>query len=229
MNWLVYLNPLAVLFIVIIAGVIVRKILFLYLKKITKKTETNVGDIVIESLKNPFMLWCVIIGISAAIKTTSVPDKTIILADKILVSLWIISFTLAAAKIIGGVINVYVTGKEGAPRMSSLTQNVARWTVIVVGFLILLEKLGISIAPIITALGVGGLAVALALQDTLSNLFAGFHITLSKQLRVGDYIKLEGGQEGYVFDIGWRNTEIKELSNYDKKKYAPNRKKTFRE
>ena len=48
------------------------------------------------------------------------------------------------------------------------------------------------------ALGVGGLAVALALQDTLSNLFSGFYITLAGQIRVGDYIKLDSGEEGYV-------------------------------
>ncbi|PIU83776.1 MAG: mechanosensitive ion channel protein MscS [Elusimicrobia bacterium CG06_land_8_20_14_3_00_38_11] len=213
MNWITYLKPAVIFISVIIAGLIIRKILFLYLKKITEKTETNIDDIVTEAIKNPFMLWCVIIGISVTIKTMPVADKTVILADKILISLWIISFTLVVAKIIGGVINIYITGKEGAMQMPSLTQNVARWAVIIVGFLILLEKLGISIAPIITALGVGGLAVALALQDTLSNLFAGFHITLSKQIKVGDYIKLEGGQEGYVFDIGWRNTEIRELSN----------------
>lgn len=213
MNWIIYLKPVIIFLSAVIIGYAVRKILFVYLKKITEKTETNIDDVVIEAIKNPFILWCAIIGISAAIKTTALSEKSVVLADRILISLWIISFTLAAARIVGGVINVYVTGKEGAPQMSSLTQNVARWSVIVVGFLILLEKLGISIAPIITALGVGGLAVALALQDTLSNLFAGFHITLSKQIRVGDYIKLDGGQEGYVSDIGWRNTEIRELSN----------------
>lgn len=213
MNWIIYLKPAMIFISVIIIGLIIRKILFLYLKKITEKTETKIGDINFESIKNPFVLWCIIIGISIAIKTTDLSEKSTILADKILISLLIISFTLVVAKIVGDLINVYVSGKDGAPQMSSLTQNVARWTIIVIGFVILLEKLGISIVPIITALGVGGLAVALALQDTLSNLFAGFHITLSKQIRVGDYIKIDSGQEGYVFDIGWRNTEIKELSN----------------
>ncbi len=51
------------------------------------------------------------------------------------------------------------------------------------------------------------------MQDTLSNIFAGFHITLSKQIRVGDYIKLDTGQEGYVVDIGWKNTKVRELPN----------------
>ncbi|MFA5199637.1 MAG: mechanosensitive ion channel family protein, partial [Candidatus Omnitrophota bacterium] len=71
----------------------------------------------------------------------------------------------------------------------------------------------VSITPILATLGVGGLAVALALQDTLTNLFAGFHITVANQIRVGDYIKLETGEEGYVVDINWRSTKIKMLPN----------------
>lgn len=76
-----------------------------------------------------------------------------------------------------------------------------------------MNTLGIAITPILTALGVGGLAVGLALQDSLKNLFAGIHILVEKPLRVGDYIKLESGQEGYVVDIGWRTTRIRMLPN----------------
>ncbi|HEV2686771.1 MAG TPA: mechanosensitive ion channel family protein, partial [Actinomycetota bacterium] len=82
----------------------------------------------------------------------------------------------------------------------------------IVGFLILLQTFGISIAPILTALGVGGLAVALALQDTLANLFAGVHLLASHKIRIGDYVQLDSGQEGYVVDINWRNTSIRQLS-----------------
>jgi small-conductance mechanosensitive channel len=76
-----------------------------------------------------------------------------------------------------------------------------------------LSVLGISITPLITALGVGGLAVALALQDTLANLFAGIHILMEKAIRVGDFVRLETGQEGYVDDITWRTTRIRMLPN----------------
>ncbi len=79
--------------------------------------------------------------------------------------------------------------------------------------MILLNLLGVSITPILTALGVGGIAVALALQDTLANLFAGFYVSLAGQLRVGDYIKLDSGGEGYITDITWRSTTIRALQN----------------
>ncbi|MFH1224046.1 MAG: mechanosensitive ion channel family protein, partial [Pseudomonadota bacterium] len=75
------------------------------------------------------------------------------------------------------------------------------------------NSLHISITPIITALGVGGLALALALQPTLSNLFSGIQIIASKQLLPGQYISLENGQEGSVEEITWRYTEIRSLNN----------------
>ncbi len=77
----------------------------------------------------------------------------------------------------------------------------------------LLNSLNIQITAILTALGVGGLAVALALQDTLSNLFAGFYVAIARQIRLGDYIKLNTGEEGYVSDITWRSTMIRNLNN----------------
>lgn len=86
-------------------------------------------------------------------------------------------------------------------------------TVFVLGGLVLLRSLGVSIAPLLTALGVGGLAVALALQDTLSNLFAGLQILASKKVVPGDYVQLDSGEEGYVVDINWRNTSLRHLRN----------------
>ncbi|MDD5656121.1 MAG: mechanosensitive ion channel family protein, partial [Elusimicrobia bacterium] len=79
--------------------------------------------------------------------------------------------------------------------------------------MLLLSNLGISITPILTALGVGSLAVALALQDTLGNLFAGIHVVASDMVEVGDYIKLDTGQEGYVVEVGWRAARIRELGD----------------
>ncbi len=73
--------------------------------------------------------------------------------------------------------------------------------------------LGVSITPMLTALGVGGLAVALALQEPLANLFAGIVIALARQVRVGDYVKLDTGVEGYITDFSWWSTRIRMLSN----------------
>ncbi len=97
---------------------------------------------------------------------------------------------------------------------ASLVQSILRIVIYILGLLIVLQLLGISIAPMLTALGVGGLAVALALQDTLSNLFAGIQIIASKKIRPGDFIRLSGSaEEGYVTDVTWRYTSIQTISN----------------
>jgi small-conductance mechanosensitive channel len=89
-----------------------------------------------------------------------------------------------------------------------------RLAVVIVGGLVLLSSLGIAITPLLTALGVGGVAVALALQDTLSNLFAGVQLLADKPIRIGDFVKLSlENIEGYVVDVGWRSTRIRMLSN----------------
>jgi small-conductance mechanosensitive channel len=71
------------------------------------------------------------------------------------------------------------------------------------------DALGISLAPVLTALGIGSLAVALALQDTLSNFFAGISLVADKPVRPGDFVRLDSGAEGYVEAIGWRSTHLR--------------------
>src|SRR5262249_7384234 len=95
---------------------------------------------------------------------------------------------------------------------TSIFENLIRIALFIIGILVILQTLGVSILPIITALGVGGLAVSLALQDTLANLFAGLHMIIARQIKVGDTIQLENGQAGLVKDIGWRTTTIKQYS-----------------
>ena len=76
-----------------------------------------------------------------------------------------------------------------------------------------LESLGVPVAPLLTTLGIGSLAVALALQDTLANFFAGLHLLADRPVRPGDYIKLHEGEEGFVETIGWRSSRLRTTKN----------------
>ena len=97
--------------------------------------------------------------------------------------------------------------------MGTLTEVLAGLIIWILGCLTLLQQVfEVDIRAILAALGVGGLAVALALQDTLSNLFAGFYVSVARQIRIGDFVKIDAGQSGYVQDIGWRSTTLRELS-----------------
>lgn len=191
----------------------VRQLIFKFLQNWSKKTATKLDDIIIDAIRFPFLLWVILAGISISTHTTGISEKITIFLDKTMLVIWVISLTIVASKIATGIINVYSSRLETALPVTSLTQNIANIIVFIIGFLVILNLLGVSITPILTALGVGGLAVALALQETLSNLFAGIHIIMAKQIRVGDYVQLDSGQEGYVLDIGWRSTRIRALPN----------------
>ena len=125
----------------------------------------------------------------------------------------VLSVSLAMASIASQVLSVYGTRLAPGLPVSSLTQNIAWGLVVALGVLVVLSGLGISITPMLTALGVGGLAVALALQEPLSNFFAGVFLALAGQIRVGDYVKLDSGHEGHVSDFGWRSTRLRMLAN----------------
>jgi small-conductance mechanosensitive channel len=95
-----------------------------------------------------------------------------------------------------------------------LLRSVVRGAVILIGFLVILSTLGLKIGPLLGALGVGGLAAGLALQPTLTNLFAGFQIAAGKQVRIGNRVRLSTGEEGYVTDISWRTITLRTPTNF---------------
>ena len=153
------------------------------------------------------------LSIYLAVQFSNLPADKVVLISKVLLTLGILSVSFALANLLSRLISSFSQKANMAAPVTTLTQNIVRIIVLVVGSLIILHNLGISITPILATLGVGGLAVALALQDTLANLFAGFYIIVSRQVKVGDYIKIESGEEGYVIDINWRTTKIKMLPN----------------
>lgn len=89
-----------------------------------------------------------------------------------------------------------------------LLLTLTRLLFLALGSLIVLDTLGISVTPILASLGVGSVAVALALQDTLSNFFSGIYLLVDKPVRIGDFVRLEDGLEGRIHHIGWRSTSL---------------------
>lgn len=159
------------------------------------------------------ILWGTAAGLYAAAQTINLNSRIELLIGQVLLILVLGSATLVAARFTAGAVARYGRGVEKRVLSASLFSSVAQTIVVIFGVLIILNSLGIAITPLLTALGVGGLAVALALKDTLANLFSGIQIIASRQLRPGDYVKLESGFEGIVEDVNWRNTTIRELPN----------------
>ena len=95
---------------------------------------------------------------------------------------------------------------------TSLLEKTVQITIYILAAAFILQIFGVELTAILTTLGVGGLALALALQETLTNLFAGMYITIANQFRVGDIIAFDGN-EGTVIDVGWRNTLIRKFDD----------------
>ena len=157
--------------------------------------------------------WALLVGVWLAAGYWPLTAEGHLLVGRTVFVLGALSVTLAAAAVASQSVDAYGTMIAPALPVSTLTRNIAWALVAVLGTLVVLNGLGLSITPMLTALGVGGLAVALALQEPLANFFAGLFITLAGQIRVGDYVKLDSGQEGYVVDFSWRSTRLRMLAN----------------
>jgi small-conductance mechanosensitive channel len=203
---------LAILF-SIIAGRIVTAVLCGKLARWASKTAWKWDDLVVDALRSGLPFWSFLLGCYIAIGFWELPPHLLQTLIRALYVFGWISVTMIAAGTAGRLVMLYGSHFQHTLPVTSLTENIAKLLIVILGLLMILNGMGISITPMLTALGVGGLAVALALQDTLSNLFSGFYLTVARHVRVGDYVKLDSGEEGYVMDIGWRATTIRALPN----------------
>jgi small-conductance mechanosensitive channel len=154
-----------------------------------------------------------IIGASLALPHMNLTPQMFKTAQTVVRVAGILAITIFSARILSRVVRA-LTEREDVPLPSgSIFVNLTRGVVWVLGALSILATLGVSIAPLVTALGVGGLAVGLALQPTLENVFSGIQLITSRQIQPGDFIRLDTGDEGTVLDVSWRNTTVRKVSN----------------
>lgn len=191
------------------ALIVARGIAIRLLHRWAARTETALDDLIIASLRTPSLFWAIAVGMTVGVALSDMPQKYAASVTTAIHVLVIFSITVAAANLSGLLFTHYIRATDLPFRTTGLAYGIMKGTIYIIGILIILTALGISIAPLITALGVGGLAVALAIQDTLANLFAGMHILVEKSIRVGDFVRIESGQEGVVHDITWRTTRIR--------------------
>jgi small-conductance mechanosensitive channel len=181
--------------------------------RIVRRTPTDLDEMLLAAMRPHVPVWSLLLGVLVAVRYGALPPAMRAIVDRAALAVFLMSLTLVLAAFLTRVVERHAKQWPHALPATALTQSAVRIVVIGLGVLVVLGNLGIAIAPILTALGVGSLAVALALQPTLTNLFAGVHITLARQIRVGDFVELETGQQGYIADIGWRSTQIRELPN----------------
>jgi small-conductance mechanosensitive channel len=176
------------------------------LTRLARATEGQWDDILIRAMTARVPLWSVLGGAWLSLGYWPIADRWLGLASGTILTLGFLSVTFALADVATGLVATYGSRALPGVPVSGLTQNIVRLVIVTCGLLVVLNELGVEIRPMLAALGVGGLAVALALQEPLSNLFAGLFMSVAGQIRIGDFVRLDSGIEGRVVDFNWRST-----------------------
>ena len=210
--------------VVIIVGAFVgAKILNYVIKKVldklTAKTKTTADDVFMANIRKPVIAVVMLAGLSFALKYITalapyygtidfiVSVAYILVAAVVAMNFFELAFTLYLEKISPKVKTDMDT------QLLPIIRSILKVIILVFAVIMIMGKAGYDITPMLAGLGIGGLAIALALQPTLASFIAGFYIIADKPLKVGDYIELSGGTRGYVKEVGWRTTKIRTPSN----------------
>jgi len=208
------LVPVASILAGFIVGSVLERRVLAKLHAIANKNGWEGYEILFKSIRGLTLLWCIIGGIFGATLSFPINQGLLITIHKTLLATLLGSATIVMARLAVKFIKLYYSNTvevEGASPLTSLLENLTKFAIYSIGFLIILQSFGVGITPLLTALGVGGISIGLALQNTLSNIFSGLNIITSKKVRPGDYIQLYTGEEGYVIDVAWRYTIVREI------------------
>lgn len=221
------ISAVAVLIIFALLALLFRLAVRIILSKMKRKEEHGIPEIILECVKGPVSFFLVSVGILLSYLLAIEIDSEIVapfsgtreLSIRVWKVLVILTATVTIAQLADRMILWYlvnVAEKTETKIDDTLLPTVRRilpLTVYAAGALVVVDTVGVSISPILAGIGIGGLAVALAVQPTLSNFFAGTYVVTEGELKEGDFIELEGGPSGYVEEVGWRSTKIRSRFN----------------
>lgn len=198
--------PVLILVVALSIGVAINKILTEKVSRRIKREESDIREIFFRAMQGVPISLCLVIGLYWVVNTSKLPDSLIQILSYLIFTSIMFTITRVIERTVSGFINVKFSS-SGDASQSTLVSTILKVVIYASGILIVLQYYGISVAPILAAMGGGVMAVALGLQETLANIFAGLQILLSKQIKVNDVIKI-GANEGRVVDINWRFTTI---------------------
>lgn len=207
------LTPLLIFTIIIVVGLIVENRLKKIAQKIEGRQKLGQYSFVLKSFNGLIFIWSVAGAIALILPMIDLPNSINTLVEKILIVVALSAGTLLASRLAVSTIQIYSVKSESTVSLSSLFEYLTKVIIFSTGFLIIIQSIGVEITALITAFGVGSLSIGLAFQNTLSNLISGVNIILARKIRVGDYIRIRQGEEGYVIDVELRYTVVKDIYN----------------
>jgi small-conductance mechanosensitive channel len=215
--WLVLLQWAGPLFLLLLSfqlGRLLENTLYGRLVRFSEKLPVPAIGKGVLAFRGMIFLWTVLFVANATLALLPLSAELAAYVGKLLTVAFLLSAVVVFARVFVQLVEAWMQRFSSVFPSTSIFTIVTYTLVYSLGFLVILQTVGISITPLLTALGVGGLAISLAFQDTLSNLFAGVQVLISQQVKPGNHVQLENGEEGYVVDINWRNTTIRHIYNY---------------
>ena len=204
---------------IILGAVVVVKLISLFSRKVLKpfitRTPNHLDNVIYYSLESPIKFAVMLLGIWIAIHRLVYPDNFVKAIDNAYRILIVLDITWVFARLIGGLLEIYL-GKESTGqthKMMPIIKRTALVLVWIIGIVMALSNIGVNISALLGTLGIGGIAFALAAQDTVKNIFGAFTIFTDKPFNIGDTIRVDNF-EGTVIDVGARSTKI---MDYDKR------------
>ena len=218
-NWLSIVTSEYVQFVLILVSglfltYLVSKLFSGYLKKLVEATESDTDDKLVDAIKDPLCNLLLVMSFYFALRKLSVLYSVHLWLDKVFFVIFIAVMAILSSRIFSILVDKWLEVHKRFKKTPQLLNKIFAVTIYLVALLMILGYFDVEVTPLIATLGIGGLAVGLALQKTLSDFFAGIHIISERQINVGDHIELKGEKiKGFVEDIGWRSTKIKTLTN----------------
>lgn len=209
-----YLMAIVIFAASVLIAKVVNFILKTYVKRITERTKSDLDDLVLKAITKPLYVLIIFIGLYFAFKKISILNPHAIIVDNVFLVIIVLNVAFIVSRVFSVLINHWLRVQKRYEQTPKLIGKIVAIVVYIIAILAIMGYFKIEITPIIAALGLGGLAIGLALQDTLSNFFAGLYIIADKPISVGDFMEVDGTSvSGFVEDISWRSTRIRTLSN----------------
>ncbi|MCL2438727.1 MAG: mechanosensitive ion channel family protein [Coriobacteriia bacterium] len=205
----------------LVGGLIVQQIISFFLRNAATKNQSRANQALVIAARGSIAWVGGIIGIWAAYNNILVMNARdeelvafIVNARPILQAATIAIITFFLARVANRFISAYTARENIKVPSSSIFGNIVAALIWILGVSIAVVATGTtnSLTPLLGALGVSGIAIGLALQPTLDNLFSGIQILTSRQIEPGDFVRLESNEEGVVEDVTWRNTTIRRIT-----------------
>ncbi|MCK9487136.1 MAG: mechanosensitive ion channel family protein [Dehalococcoidia bacterium] len=216
-EWLETALAAGIMVTVILVATLVAAVAGRIVHRFTRATESQLDDHIAAGVRTPFVLLAAIWALASGSGTLSYAQGHMAWMTRAGIALSVIVVAVAFRRVLVDLLE-WQAGRPGAGgklHPGSLPL-VRRGITILVGasaVLIIMDTLGVAISPLLAGLGIGGLAVALALQPLLANVFASSYMLSDSSIRIGDWVEIQGGLQGQVDDIGWRATRVRTFSN----------------